>query len=102
MTANYGMISGWNKIKRMSFYKNRDDYHIEIAGSSKSVYKFHQKILSMMSKSRTIKDEDSWYDDEIVFPHKYKKAMSLHLSQDDSKPFDYLSIIDWIINPSFR
>jgi hypothetical protein len=74
-------------IKKTGHYKNTNDYLIEIAGSSKSVFKFYEEIQSLKTKSLRYKDEDIWYKDEIVLPHKYEKAMSANLFQEDSKQF---------------
>lgn len=74
----------WKK-RLHNHYKNKADYLIEIAGSSKSVFKFYEEIQSEKTRSRKYKDEDTWYEDKIMLPLKYRKAMDANLPQDESK-----------------
>jgi hypothetical protein len=70
-------------------YKNTNEYHTEIAGSSKSRHLFYRYVKDLMRADSSYNSDERWFVDEFVFPKKYKMAMI----QSNKNPRNILSII---------
>lgn len=70
-------------------YKNTNVYRTEIAGSSKSRHLFYRHIKDLMKTDSSYNNDEKWFEDEFVFPKKYKMAMI----QSNKNPRNTLSFI---------
>jgi hypothetical protein len=70
----------WNEHNVENFsgnfkYKSTNEYHTEIAGSSKSRHKFYRYIKELMKADSSYNGDEKWFENKFVFPKKYKMAM---------------------------
>lgn len=62
-------------IKGYQQYKNKDDYIVEICGSSRSVHDIFMHILNLKNKRVEYDNEDNWFENVIIWPKRYMIAM---------------------------